>query len=110
MSGRLPQRASFYYIKDNKMVDYFPTDETVGAFVETATSIISAVCAERIDPTPATRPAGPVTLRIFTGCKKREGSERSGYRFWWFHQAERNENTDYRQHEHIREYADIGSC
>jgi hypothetical protein len=32
---------------------YLPTEETVGAFAETATSIISAVCAERFDPTPA---------------------------------------------------------
>ena len=53
MFGKLPQRASFYYIKENKMVDYFPTEETVGAFAETAKSIISAVCAERFDPTPA---------------------------------------------------------
>jgi len=53
MFGKLPKRACFYYIKENKMVDYFPTEETVGAFAETAKSIISAVCAERFDPTPA---------------------------------------------------------
>jgi DNA helicase-2/ATP-dependent DNA helicase PcrA len=51
--GKLPQRASFYYIRDNKMVDYFPTEESVGAFAETAKSIISAVCAERFDPAPS---------------------------------------------------------
>jgi len=51
MLGRLPKRASFYYIKDDKMVDYFPTEETVAAFTETAKAIISAVCAERFDPT-----------------------------------------------------------
>jgi len=53
MFGKLPARASFYYIKENKMVDYFPTEETVGAFAETAKSIISAVCSEQFDPTPA---------------------------------------------------------
>jgi DNA helicase-2/ATP-dependent DNA helicase PcrA len=53
MFGRLPMRASFYYLKDEKMVDYFPTEETVGAFSETATSIIAAVCAERFDPAPS---------------------------------------------------------
>jgi DNA helicase-2/ATP-dependent DNA helicase PcrA len=53
MFGKLPQRASFYYIKENKMLDYFPTEETVGAFTEIAKSIISSVCAERFDPTPA---------------------------------------------------------
>jgi DNA helicase-2/ATP-dependent DNA helicase PcrA len=51
--GRLPKRASFYYIKDDKMVDYFPTEETVGVFTESAKEIISAVCAERFDPAPA---------------------------------------------------------
>jgi DNA helicase II / ATP-dependent DNA helicase PcrA len=53
MFGKLPQRASFYYIRDNKMVDYHPTEETVGLFAETAKTIIAAVCAERFDPTPA---------------------------------------------------------
>jgi DNA helicase-2/ATP-dependent DNA helicase PcrA len=53
MFGKLPKRASFYYIRDNKIVDYYPTEETVGAFAETAKIIISAVCAERFDPTPS---------------------------------------------------------
>jgi hypothetical protein len=35
------------------MVDYFPTEETVGAFLEIATSFFSAVCEERFDPTPS---------------------------------------------------------
>jgi DNA helicase-2/ATP-dependent DNA helicase PcrA len=51
--GKLPKRASFYYIKDDKMVDYFPTEETVGVFTESAKEIISAVCAERFDPAPS---------------------------------------------------------
>ena len=53
MFGKLPQRASFYYIKDNKMVDYFPTEETIGAFTESVKGIISAVCAERFEATPS---------------------------------------------------------
>jgi CRISPR/Cas system-associated exonuclease Cas4 (RecB family) len=53
MYGRLSQHASSCYIEDNKMVDYFPTQESVGAFAETAKSIISTVCAERFDPTPS---------------------------------------------------------
>ena len=51
MYGKLPQRASFYYIKDNKMVDYFPTEETIGAFTESVKEIISSVCAERFEAT-----------------------------------------------------------
>jgi hypothetical protein len=53
MFGRLPQRASFSSIRDNKMVDHSPTEETIGLFAETTKSIISALCAERFDPTPA---------------------------------------------------------
>ncbi len=51
MFGRLPQRASFYYIRDDKMVDYFPTEETVGVFTESTKEIISAVCAEQFEAT-----------------------------------------------------------
>ncbi len=35
------------------MVDYFPTEETVGAFIETAKEIITAVCNEQFPPTPS---------------------------------------------------------
>jgi DNA helicase-2/ATP-dependent DNA helicase PcrA len=53
MYGKLPQRASFYYIRDNKMVDYFPTEETIRAFTESAKGIISSVCAEEFEATPS---------------------------------------------------------
>jgi len=57
MYGKLPQRASFYYIKDNKMVDYFPTEETIGetigAFTGSVNKIISSVCAEQFGVTPS---------------------------------------------------------
>ena len=53
MFGKLPQRASFNYIKDNKMVDYFPTEETSGAFTGSVKEIISSVCAEQFEATPS---------------------------------------------------------
>jgi len=53
MFGKLPQRASFYFIKDNKMVDYFPTEETVSVFADSVKEIISAVCEEKFDPAPS---------------------------------------------------------
>jgi len=37
----------------NQLVDYTPTEDTVGAFAETAKSIINAVCAEWFNPTPS---------------------------------------------------------
>jgi DNA helicase-2/ATP-dependent DNA helicase PcrA len=51
--GKLPVRASLYYVKDDKMVDYFPTEETVGAFTDVAKTIITAVCSEQFGPTPS---------------------------------------------------------
>ena len=35
------------------MVDYFPTEETVGAFTDVAKTIITAVCSEQFGPTPS---------------------------------------------------------
>ncbi len=51
MHGRLPQRASFYYIKDDRMVDYLPTEETISAFTESVKGIIESVCAEQFEAT-----------------------------------------------------------
>jgi len=48
--GRLPVRASLYYVRDDKMVDYYPTEESIAAFEKTVEEIIAAVCAERFDP------------------------------------------------------------
>jgi DNA helicase-2/ATP-dependent DNA helicase PcrA len=56
--GKLPVRASLYYVKDDKMVDYYPTEETITTFEKTAEEIITAVCAERFDPAPS-----------FQGCR-----------------------------------------
>jgi DNA helicase-2/ATP-dependent DNA helicase PcrA len=69
MFGKLPQRASFYYIKDNKMVDYFPTEETIGAFTESIKEIIALVCAELFEATPS-RPLSSVIMWICARGKK----------------------------------------
>jgi hypothetical protein len=73
MFGKLPQRASFYYIRDNKMVDYYPTEETVGLFAETARTIIAAVCAERFDPTPGYQTCRNCDYADLCGMKEAEG-------------------------------------
>ena len=44
--GTLPVRASLYYLKDDKAIDYIPDDESIAAFKERAASMIAAVCAE----------------------------------------------------------------
>ena len=46
MFGKLPARASLYYLKDDKAVDYVPDEESIAVFRERALSIISGVCRE----------------------------------------------------------------
>ncbi len=41
----LPARASLYYLKDDKTIDYVPDEESIAAFKERAASMIAAVCA-----------------------------------------------------------------
>jgi DNA helicase-2/ATP-dependent DNA helicase PcrA len=44
--GTLPVRASLYYLKDDRMIDYFPDEESIAAFRERAEAMVAAVCAE----------------------------------------------------------------
>jgi DNA helicase-2/ATP-dependent DNA helicase PcrA len=44
--GRLPVRASLYYLRDDKMIDYLPGDESIAAFKERVQGMITAVCTE----------------------------------------------------------------
>jgi DNA helicase-2/ATP-dependent DNA helicase PcrA len=48
--GRLPARASLYYLKEDKMIDYVPDDESIAAFSERAEGMIAAICAEEFPP------------------------------------------------------------
>lgn len=50
--GKLPVRASLYYLTPNKTYDYTPTAETIGAFEVRALRLINAVCTEEFSPTP----------------------------------------------------------
>ncbi|KUG15735.1 atp-dependent dna helicase uvrd/pcra [hydrocarbon metagenome] len=50
--GKLPVRASLYYLAPNKTYDYQPTVETIGSFEERVVNLIRAVCAEEFSPTP----------------------------------------------------------
>ena len=56
--GKLPARASLYYLKDDKMIDYLPDDESIAVFKERLRGMIAAVCAEEF----AARPS-------FMGCR-----------------------------------------
>jgi len=48
--GKLPVKASLYYLAPNKTYDYNPTSETIGTFKERVVKLINAVCAEEFSP------------------------------------------------------------
>jgi DNA helicase-2/ATP-dependent DNA helicase PcrA len=51
--GELPERASFFFLKDNKVVDYRPDEEIIAAFRKKLSGMIDAVCAEEFAATPS---------------------------------------------------------
>jgi DNA helicase-2/ATP-dependent DNA helicase PcrA len=50
--GRLPVRASLYYLGPDKAYDYRPTAESIGTFEDRVVALINAICAEEFSPTP----------------------------------------------------------
>jgi aspartate/tyrosine/aromatic aminotransferase len=50
--GKLPVKASLYYLAPNKTYDYHPTVETIGTFDERVVNLIHAVCAEAFSHNP----------------------------------------------------------
>jgi hypothetical protein len=56
--GKLPVRASLYYLKDDKMIDYLPDEESIAAFRERVQGMIAAFCAEEFAEKPS-----------FMGCR-----------------------------------------
>jgi hypothetical protein len=56
----------------------FPIEETVGAFAETAKSIIAAVYAERFDPAPSYQTCRFCDYADLCGVKEAEGSNETG--------------------------------
>ena len=51
--GKLPARASLYYIKSNEMVDYVPDNEIIDVQRERIEEMIKAVLAERFEAAPS---------------------------------------------------------
>ena len=52
MYGKVPVRASLYYLKDDKTIDYIPDEESIAAFKERVSGMISAVCSEEFPARP----------------------------------------------------------
>lgn len=48
----LPAKASLFYLKDNRMIDYIPDDESIRAFSERRSRLIQAIHAEEFSVMP----------------------------------------------------------
>jgi DNA helicase-2/ATP-dependent DNA helicase PcrA len=51
--GKLPQRASLFYVKHNKLVDYYPDEEHINAQQQRAEAMIDKILAESFEATPS---------------------------------------------------------
>lgn len=51
--GKLPARASLYYLRDDRMIDYIPDEESIAKFRERVHGMIAAVCAEEFGARPS---------------------------------------------------------
>jgi DNA helicase-2/ATP-dependent DNA helicase PcrA len=69
--GSVPERASLFYLKDKKMVDYHPTAESMAAFRARIEGLIAQICAEEFEARPSER----ICRRCDFGevCGEREG-------------------------------------
>ncbi|MCX6699104.1 MAG: PD-(D/E)XK nuclease family protein [Methanomicrobiales archaeon] len=52
MFGRLPVKASLFYLKDNKLVDYIPDEGSITAFTERMSTMIQSIHAEQFPACP----------------------------------------------------------
>jgi hypothetical protein len=59
INSKLPVRASLYFLKDNKTIDYILDESSIAAFHEQESSIIGSVCAEEFMAKPS-----------FMGCQR----------------------------------------
>ena len=53
--GTLPEKAELFYLKDGKRVPYVPTEETMGAFRETLSTLINSITSEQFPANPEYR-------------------------------------------------------
>ncbi len=52
MYGKLPERASLFYLTDNKLVDYLPTEESIAAFSTNLEDMLQKILAGEFPPQP----------------------------------------------------------
>jgi len=49
MFGTIPVKASLFYLKDNKLVDYIPDTESINEFTERMSTLIKSIHAEHFE-------------------------------------------------------------
>jgi DNA helicase-2/ATP-dependent DNA helicase PcrA len=52
MFGKIPVKASLFYLKDNKLMDYIPDTESITAFAERMSTLIKSIHAEQFEACP----------------------------------------------------------
>ncbi len=50
--GALPEKAEFFYLKDDKRVPYAPTEETIEGFKKTLSTLINGITSEQFPANP----------------------------------------------------------
>ena len=71
--GKLPERASLFYIKHNKMIDYLPDQISVEAQKKMLEEMINSVLAEKFTATPSFKDCG--WCDYFDICDEKEVEE-----------------------------------
>ena len=71
--GTLPERATLFYLKDNKVVDYGPTEDSVGAFIQTLEQMIASIEAGEFPARPDYRRCGWCPYGDLCGSREDEG-------------------------------------
>jgi DNA helicase-2/ATP-dependent DNA helicase PcrA len=73
MFGKLPERATLFYLKDNKLVDYQPTEESIAAFGKSLEEILDTMYAGEFPAQPDFRRCGWCPYGDL--CESRESAE-----------------------------------
>ena len=50
--GKLPERATLFYLRDNKLVDYLPTEESIAAFGGILEKLVAGITAGNFPAQP----------------------------------------------------------
>jgi len=73
--GTLPERATLFFLKDNKLVDYQPAGDSVGAFTRNLEQMIAGIGAGEFPARPDERRCGWCPYGDLCGSREDEGGK-----------------------------------